>query len=121
MAPFFLFHFVAVPAPFFLFGGAQLGSVVLANMVLAEVASLTAPTREPPPPPTHAQLSSHSPLFALALVATAEPQHPNPSACCNLPPPPHCYARAPLGGLSEPTHPLSTSPRAEPQHHWVGF
>jgi len=37
VAPFFLFHFVAVPAPFFLFGGAQLGSVVLANMVLAEV------------------------------------------------------------------------------------
>lgn len=35
--PFFLFHFVAVPAPFYLMGGATMGNIVLANMVIAEV------------------------------------------------------------------------------------
>jgi len=36
-APFFLFHFVAVPAPFYLLGGATMGNIVLANMVAAEI------------------------------------------------------------------------------------
>jgi len=36
-APFFLFHFVAVPLPFFLIGGQTMGLVVLANMVAAEI------------------------------------------------------------------------------------
>merc|ERR1712070_1271138 len=37
LAPYFLWHFVAIPAPFYAFGGAAMGNIVLANMVLAEL------------------------------------------------------------------------------------
>lgn len=36
-APFFLVHFVAIPAPFFVFGGQAMGMMVLANMIVAEI------------------------------------------------------------------------------------
>jgi len=39
LAPYFLWHFVMVPAPFYLLGGAEMGACALGSMIVAEIAT----------------------------------------------------------------------------------
>lgn len=39
LAPYFIWHFVMVPLPFYLLGGQTMGAIALANMVVAELAT----------------------------------------------------------------------------------